>query len=33
MKSKNVKPKIVIETMTILPEGPTNHWFTMICRG
>jgi len=19
--------------MTILPEGPTNHWFTMICRG
>jgi len=30
---KSVKPKIVIGTMTILPEGPTNHWFTMICRG
>jgi hypothetical protein len=31
--SFTIYPKIVIETMTILPEGPTNHCEPMICRG
>jgi len=32
-RSASINPKIVIVPMTILPEGPTNHWSTMICRG